>query len=77
MVIGVLLRRMIVMLGRVERVAVRDLRMMRGFFMIAALGVLRGFAMMLGGVVVMVGGFFVVFVDVVTAHYFSPGVKLS
>ncbi len=77
MMIGVLLRRMVVMLGRVERVTVSHLRMMRGFLVIAVFGMLGGFAMMLGGVVVVVGGLFVVFVNVVLAHYFSPGVVFA
>ncbi len=75
--IGVLFRRVVVMFGRVDGVTVRHLRMVRGFFMIAAFGMLGGFAMMLGSMVVMVGGLFVMFVNVVLAHYFSPGVEFS
>jgi hypothetical protein len=73
MVLGVLFRCVGVMVGRVQRMTVCHLGMMGGFFMIAAFGVLGGFAMMLGGVVVMIGGFFVMFVDVVIVHFLLPG----
>ena len=75
--IGVFFRRVVVMFGRVDGVTVCHLRMMCSLLMIPAFGMLGGFAMMLGSMVVMVGGLFVMFVNIVLAHYFSPGVEFS
>ena len=64
----VLLGRVAVVLGRVQRVAVRGVRMVGGLFVISALGVLRRFAMMLRGMLVMLGSLLVMLVNVVCAH---------
>jgi hypothetical protein len=77
MMIGVLLRCMLVMFGGVEGVTVRHLRMMRGFLVVPAFGMLGSFAMVLGSVFVMVGCLVVMLVNVVLAHCFSPGVEFS
>jgi hypothetical protein len=71
--LGVLLRRVVVVLDRVQVMAVSDLRMMRGLFVIAGFVVLRRLAMMLGRVLVVMRGFLMMLVDVVTAHRSLPG----
>jgi hypothetical protein len=63
-----LLGRVIVVVCRMQGVAMRNLRMMSGLFVAAGLCVLRSFAMMDGCVLVMFGGFVMVFVNVVIAH---------
>lgn len=68
--LGVLLGRVRVMIGRVQRVAVRDLGMMRGLLVIAGLVMLGGFAMMLGGMLVVMRGVLVMFVNLMIAHRF-------
>ena len=64
------------MLRRMQRVTMRDLGMMGGLFRTAGLMVLRGLAMMLGRVLVMLGRLLMVFVNVVTAHDALPGFGL-
>ncbi len=56
------------MLGRVQLVAMSDVRMVAGFLVITGFGVLGRFAMMLGGVVVVLGGFMVMMVNFVLGH---------
>jgi hypothetical protein len=68
MVFRVLLRSMLVMLARMQAVAMSDLRMMRGLLVMAVLEVLRRLTVMLGGVLVMFGSLFVMLVDFVIAH---------
>jgi hypothetical protein len=65
---GVLLGRLIVMVIGMQRMSVRDFGMMRGLFVVAGLGMFGGFAMMLGRMLVVLGGLFVMFVDVVFVH---------
>jgi hypothetical protein len=65
-----------VMLRRMQRVTVRDLGMMGRLFRTARLVVLRGLAVMLGRVLVVLGRLFMVFVNVVTAHDALPGFGL-
>jgi hypothetical protein len=65
---GVLLGSVLVVLGRMQRMAVRDLGMVRGFFVIAGFVMLGRLAMVLGRVLMMIGGVLVMLVNVVTAH---------
>jgi hypothetical protein len=62
---GVLFGGVVVMVGRMQRMAVGDFRVVRRFFVMPGLMVLCGFAMMLCRFVVMVSGFFMMLVDVV------------
>jgi hypothetical protein len=68
MLFRVLLRSVLVMLARMQAVAMSDLRMMRGLLVMAVLEVLRRLTVMLGGVLVMFGSLFVMLVDFVIAH---------
>ena len=52
----------------VQLVAVRDVRVMAGFLVIARLGVFRRFAVVLRGFLVVPGGFVMVMLDRVFAH---------
>jgi hypothetical protein len=70
--IGVLLRSMLVMLGGVQRMAVGHFGVVRRLFVIAGLGVLGGFAMMLGRMLMMVRGMLVMFVNVMAVHRRLP-----
>ena len=54
------------MVGGVQRVPMCDVRVMRGFFMVAGFMMRRGFAVMLGGVLVMLRGLLVVFATFVS-----------
>ncbi|HEV2572126.1 hypothetical protein [Methylocella sp. CPCC 101449] len=65
-----LLGRMLVMFGGMEAMSMRDLRMMRGLFVLAFVMMLRRFAMVLRGEFVMFGSFGVVIVD-----FFRHGVS--
>jgi hypothetical protein len=76
--LGMQFRRLMVMLGGPQMMPVRDLGMVRGLFVIAGLVMFGGFTVVLGGVVVMVRGMFVMFVDVVfvqilAVHRLLPG----
>jgi hypothetical protein len=55
MMLGVVLRGFMTMVGRVQAVGVRHMGVMTGLVVITVLVVLRGFAMMLCGLFVMVG----------------------
>lgn len=68
MLVRVLLRSMLVMLARMQAVAMSDLRMMRGLLVMAGLEVLRRLTVMFGGMLVMFGSLFVMLVDFVIAH---------
>lgn len=70
--VGVFFRGVLMMLGRMQRMAMRDLGVMRGLLVMTALGVIGRFAMMLGCMFVMLGGLFVMFVDFVAVHNASP-----
>ena len=72
MMLGVFLGRVFVMLGRVQRMAVRDLGMVRGLFVIAGLMMLCRLAMMLGGMLVMIRSVLMMFVNLVIAHGCLP-----
>ncbi len=72
MMLGVLLRRVLVMFGGVQGMAVRDLGMMRCLLVIAGAMVFGGFAMMLGRMVMMMRRFFVMFMDLVAVHGWLP-----
>jgi hypothetical protein len=71
------LRRMAVMLMGMERVTVRRVGMMRRLFVVAGLGMLGSFAMMLRGMLVMFRCHVMVLMDIVFAHRFSPGDSLE
>ena len=62
---GVLFRSVVVVVGGVQRMAVGDFRVMRRFLVMPGLVMLCRFAMVLRRFVVMVSGFFMMFVDVV------------
>jgi hypothetical protein len=59
-----------VMLGRMQRVAVRNLRVVSGRLMITAFGMLSGFAMMFSGMLMVFRRLFVVIMNFVAAHWF-------
>ena len=61
------------MLGRMQGVPMRDLRMVRRFLVVSGFVMDGGFAMMLGCVFVVIGGVLMVFVNLVAAHRFLPG----
>jgi hypothetical protein len=65
---GVFLGRLVVMVIGVQRMSMRDFGVMRGLFVVAGLGMFGGFAMMFGRMLVMLGGLFVMFVNVVLVH---------
>ena len=68
MLIGMLFRSMLVVLGSVKRMAVRDLGMVGCFFMMPGLRMFGGLSVVSGGMFVMFSGFFVVFVNCVLFH---------
>ncbi|WP_068023702.1 hypothetical protein [Rhodoplanes sp. Z2-YC6860] len=68
MLFRVLLRSMLVMLARMQAVAMSDLRMMRGLFVMAGLEMLRRLTVMFGGMLVMFGSLFVMLVNFMVAH---------
>jgi hypothetical protein len=61
----------VVIIG-MQRMAMRDLGVVRGFFVIPGLGVLGGFAMMLRRMLVVLGGLLVMLVDFVAVHFHLP-----
>jgi hypothetical protein len=63
--LSVLFRSVVMMIGGVQRMAVRDFRVVRGLFVMPGLVMLRSLAMMLCRFVVVVRGFLVMLVDVV------------
>jgi hypothetical protein len=69
---GVHLRRVAVMLMRMQRVPVRRMGVMRCLLVVARLGMCRRLAMMLRRMLVMLGGFLVMLVNTVTAHRSLP-----
>jgi hypothetical protein len=52
-------------LRRMQRMAVSDFRVVRGFFVVPGFVMLRGFAMVLGGLLVVMRGLLMVFVNIV------------
>ena len=64
------------MFGRMQRMAMRDLGMVRGLFVIAGLVMLRSFAMVFGSVLVVMRGLVVMFVNLVTVHRSLPGCRI-
>ncbi len=61
------------MVGRVQMMAVSDLAVVRGFFMIAGLVMLGRFAMVLGRMLVVICSVLVMLVNLVTIHRSLPG----
>ncbi|MFY9763218.1 MAG: hypothetical protein WB772_01205 [Xanthobacteraceae bacterium] len=72
MLIGVLLRSVLVVLGGMQRMAVGYFGVMSGLLVIARLGVLGSFAMVLGRMLMMVRGELVMFVNVMVIHRRFP-----
>jgi hypothetical protein len=70
--LGVLLRRVVVVFGGMQSMPVRYAGVMRGLFVIAGFGVLSGFAMVFCRVFVMFGGMLVVLVNIVALHCRLP-----
>jgi hypothetical protein len=70
--IGVLLRSVLVVLGGMQRMAVGYFGVMSGLLVIARLGVLGSFAMVLGRMLMMVRGELVMFVNVMVIHRRFP-----
>jgi hypothetical protein len=66
------LRRMTVVIVRMQRMSVRGMGVVRRFLVIAGLGVLGRLAMMFRGMFVMFRGFLMVFVNLVTVHRLLP-----
>ena len=58
-------RRVVMVVSRMQQMAVRDFRVVSGLFVMAGLVVLRRFAMMLGRLLVVMRGFLMVFVNIV------------
>jgi hypothetical protein len=73
MLIGVLFGSVLVMLGGVKRMAVRDLGVVGSFFMVPGLCMLRRFFVVLGGMFVMLSSLLVVFVNCVLFHDWLSG----
>jgi hypothetical protein len=71
-ILGVPLRSVFMMLGRMQGMAVRHFGMMRRFLMIAGLCMLGRFAMVLGRVIVVIRRFLVMLVNVVVIHCRLP-----
>jgi hypothetical protein len=69
---GVHLRSVAVMLVRVQRVSMRRMGVMRRLFVVARFGMFRRLAMMLRRMLVMLGGFLVMLMNIVTAHRSLP-----
>jgi hypothetical protein len=65
---GVLLGRLVVMVVGMQRMSMRDFGVMRGLLVIAGLGMFGGFAMMLGRMLVVLGGLFMMLVNLVLVH---------
>jgi hypothetical protein len=57
--------RVFVVFGRVQRMAVRDFRVVSGLFVMPGLVMLRGFAMVFGRLLVVMRGLLVVLVNIV------------
>ncbi len=72
MQIGVLFRSVFVVLGGMQRMAVGYFGVMGGLLVIARLGVLGSFAMVLGRMLVMVRGGLVMFVNVMVTYRRFP-----
>jgi hypothetical protein len=68
----VLLRCMTVVLLRVQRMTVWDMGVMRGFLVIARLGVLGSLTIVFRGVFAMLRGFLMVSMHFVTVHRLPP-----
>ena len=68
MVFRVHFRSVLVMFGRMQRMPMGDLGMVRGLFVVPCPMVSRGFAVMFGGVLVMFGRLVVMIVDIVAVH---------
>jgi hypothetical protein len=68
MLIGMLFRCMLVVLGGVKRMAVRDFGMVCCFFMMPGRRMFSGFSVMPGGMFVMFSSFLMVFVNCVLFH---------
>ncbi len=68
MLVGVLFRCMLVVLGGMQMMPMRHLRVMRGLFVIASLVVFCRLAMVFGGMLVVLRGFLMMFMNVVTVH---------
>jgi len=67
------LRRVLVVLGRMQRMPMRDFGMVCGLVMIAGFMMLRGLAMVLGGVLMVMCGLLVMLVNFVAIHRYLPG----
>jgi hypothetical protein len=68
MLIGMLFRSVLVVLGGMQRMAVRDFGMMGCFFVTPSLRMFGGFLVVLSGLFVMFSSFLVVFVNCVFFH---------
>jgi len=64
------------MFGRMQRMAMCDLGMVCGLFVIAGLVMLRSFAMVFGSVLVVMRGLVVMFVNLVTVNRWLPGCRI-
>jgi hypothetical protein len=77
MLIGVLFRSVLVVLGGMKRMAVRDFGMVGCFFMMPGFRMFGGFSVVPGGMFVMFGSFLVMFVDCVLFHGGLPRMRNS
>jgi hypothetical protein len=71
--LSVQLRRVAMVLMRMERMTVRRMGMMRGLLVVAGLGMLSSFTMMFRGMFVVFRRPIMVFVDIVFTHRYLPG----
>jgi hypothetical protein len=77
MLIGMLFRSVLVVLGGVQRMTVRDFGMVGCFFMMPGLRLFGGFSVVRGGMFVMFSSFLVVFVNCELFHDGLPGMRNS
>jgi hypothetical protein len=68
MLLGMLLGCMVVVLGGMQMVPMRHLRVVRGLFVMTSLVVLGCLAVMFGSVLVVLSGLLMVLMNVVTVH---------
>ena len=73
-ILGMLFRRMLVMVSGVQVMALCHRGVMRRLFVMAGLVVLCSFVVVLGRLFMVVRSLFVVFVNCVIAHHASPGI---
>ena len=77
MLFRVFFRRVLVVFGCMQGMAVGHLGVVRGFLMMAGFMVLRGLAMVLGGFLVVVRRLLMMLMNFVAIHWLLPGSSLA